>query len=335
MPDPSGLAGLTFLRPEALLLVPLSLLALVVRAFWRRRFYVALPTAALVPPRAWRPTVLRRLPLLIGLAAIAATALGLAEPVVPHATADLQSRGIDIVLVMDLSSSMNTEMAGTATSPSPDAPKGPTRLDRTREALRSFINSRHGDRLGLVVFSNYAYVVSPLTLEREYLLRYLDIVDNQILRNEAMTAIGDGIDMGAFLLTRQAEDRRRSKVIVVFTDGERNYGRDPVASLADADRAGIRVHLVGVDLDEQIKDRPAVQGLIAAVRGYGGRYYEADTVRQLRTAWTELDQLEKSVVVSRVHVNNVLAYHWFALGAAALLAAALAINALPFFNEAT
>ncbi len=333
MPDPGSLAGLTLLRPEALLLVPLSLLALVVRAVWRRRYYVALPTAALVPPHAWRPTALRRLPLVVGMGAIAATAVALAEPVVPHTTADLRSRGIDIVLVMDLSSSMNTEMAGTSSSP--DVPKGPTRLDRTREALRAFINSRHGDRLGLVVFSNYAYVVSPLTLEREYLLRYLDIVDNQILRNEAMTAIGDGIDMGTFLLTRQADDSRRGKVIVVFTDGERNYGRDPLESLADADRSGIRVHLVGVDLDEQIKDRPTVQGLIAAVRRYGGRYYEADTVRQLRTAWTELDQLETSVVVSQVHVNNVQVYHWFALGAAALLAAALAINALPFFNEAT
>jgi Ca-activated chloride channel family protein len=332
VPDPGVLASLTLLRPEALLLVPLSLLAIVVRVLWKRRFYMALPTAGLLPARAWRPSVLRRLPLVIGLAAIAATAVALAEPVVPHTTADLQSRGIDIVLVMDLSSSMNTEMAGTT---SPDGPKGPTRLDRTRDALRSFINSRHGDRLGLVVFSNYAYVVSPLTLEREYLLRYLDIVDNQILRNEAMTAIGDGIDMGAFLLTRQAADRRRGKVIVVFTDGERNYGRDPMDALADADQAGIRVHLVGVDLDEQIKDRPAVQGLIAAVRGYGGRYYEADTVRQLRTAWTELDELEKSVVVSQVHVNNVPVYHWFALGGAALLSLALALNAIPFFSEAT
>lgn len=332
MLDPAALAGLTLLRPEALLLVPLSLLAIVVRALWRRRFYIALPTAGFLPARAWRPSALRRLPLVIGVAAIAATAVALAEPVVPHATADLQSRGIDIVLVMDLSSSMNTEMAGTN---SPDGPKGPTRLDRTRDALRSFINSRHGDRLGLVVFSNYAYVVSPLTLEREYLLRYLDIVDNQILRNEAMTAIGDGIDMGSFLLTRQAADRRRGKVIVVFTDGERNYGRDPMDSLADADRVGIRVHLVGVDLDEQIKDRPAVQGLISAVRGYGGRYYEADTVRQLRTAWTELDELEKSVVVSQVHVNNVPVYHWFALGGVVLLSLALALNAIPFFNEAT
>ncbi|MEZ5289351.1 MAG: VWA domain-containing protein, partial [Vicinamibacterales bacterium] len=243
------------------------------------------------------------------------------------------SLGIDIVLVLDLSSSMNTEMAGNATGP--DAPKGPTRLDRTKEALRAFINSRHGDRVGMVVFSNYAYVVSPLTLDRQYLLDYLDIVDGQILRNEAMTAIGDGIDMAAFLLNKQAPGEKRGKVIVLFTDGERNYGRDPIESLAEANVHGIRVHLVGVDLDEQTKDRPTVQALVGAIRRQGGRYYEADTVRQLRRAYTELDTLEKSVVVSRTHVTNEPVYHWFAIGGVLLIGLALAVNAVPFFNEMT
>jgi Ca-activated chloride channel family protein len=332
VPDLTGLAGLNLLRPWALTLMPASLVLIVVRALWRRRRFVSLPTTHLLPLQGFTPSIFRRLPLLFGLAGIAATAVALAEPVIPHSTANLQSLGIDIVLVMDLSSSMNTEMGGTG---SPDAPKGPTRLDRTKAALRAFINSRHGDRLGMVVFSNYAYVVSPLTLDREYLLRYLEIVDNQILRNEAMTAIGDGIDMGAFLLNKQSSDTRRSKVIIVFTDGERNYGRDPMESLAEANAANIRVHLVGVDLDEQIKERPAVQALIAAVRTYGGRYYEADTMRELRTAYSELDTLEKSLVVSETHVANDPVYHWFALAAVAFIGVALALNAIPFFNEMT
>jgi len=95
------------------------------------------------------------------------------------------------------------------------------------------------------------------------------------------------------------------------------------------------VHLVGVDLDEQIKERPAVQALISAVRSYGGRYYEADTMRELRTAYSELDTLEKSLVVSQTHVANDPVYHWFALAAVALIGMALAINAIPFFNEMT
>ena len=330
--DWSRVASLTLQQPWALALVPASLVALIVRAFWRRRRYLVLPTAHLMPATAFRPSVFRRLPLLFGLAGIAATAVALADPVVPHSTEDLQSLGIDIMLVLDLSSSMNAEMAGSSTSP--DGPKGPTRLDVTRQALRSFINSRHGDRLGMVVFSNYAYVVSPLTLDRDYLLRYLDIIDGQILRNEAMTAIGDGIDMGAFVLSKQS-DRHRTKVIVVFTDGERNYGRDPLESLADANRADIRVHIIGVDLDEKIKERPAVQGLITAVRQHGGRYYEADNAAELRRAYTSLDALEKSLVISETHLANEPVYHWFALGAVALIGAALLLNAIPFFNEMT
>jgi Ca-activated chloride channel family protein len=330
--DVTGLSSLALQQPWALAIVPASLVAFVVRALWRRRRYLTLPTAHLLPPTAYRPSRIRRLPLLFGALGIASTAVALADPVVPHSTEDLQSLGIDIMLVLDLSSSMNAEMA--ATSATPDGPKGPTRLDVTRQALRSFISSRHGDRLGMVVFSNYAYVVSPLTIDRDYLLRYLDLIDGQILRNEAMTAIGDGIDMGAFVLGRQS-DRRRTKVIVVFTDGERNYGRDPLESIAEASRADIRVHVIGVDLDEQIKERPAVQALIGAVRRHGGRYYEADNAIELRRAYTSLDALEKSLVISQTHVSNEPVYHWFALAAVALIGVALLLNAIPFFNEMT
>jgi hypothetical protein len=206
----------------------------------------------------------------------------------------------------------------------------PTRLDVTRQALRSFINSRHGDRLGMVVFSNYAYVVSPLTLDRDYLLRYLDIIDGQILRNEAMTAIGDGIDMGAFVLSKQS-DRHRTKVIVVFTDGERNYGRDPLESLADANRADIRVHIIGVDLDEKIKERPAVQGLITAVRQRGGRY---GPTTQRNCAPTPRSTRSKSLVISETHLANepcITGLRW----GSPLIRAALLLNAMPFFNEMT
>ncbi|MCC7126219.1 MAG: VWA domain-containing protein, partial [Acidobacteria bacterium] len=286
----------------------------------------------LLPARAWRPSALRRLPIAFALAAVASIAVALAEPVIPHTRSTIESLGIDIVLVMDLSSSMSTEMGGT--SP-PGAPPAPTRLDVTRQALKTFVSARHGDRLGMVVFSNYAYVVSPLTVDKEYVLRYLDIVDNQILRNEAMTAIGDGIDMATFLLERQNRDTRRTKVIVVFTDGERNYGRDPIESIADASARGIRVHLVGLDLDEQLKEREGVQALIAAVRRQGGRYYEADTVRELRAASAALDGLEKSLVTTRAHVTNQPVHHWFALLAVTLICSALLLNALPFFSERT
>ena len=108
------------------------------RAFWRRRRYLVLPTAHLMPATAFRPSVFRRLPLLLGLAGIAATAVALADPVVPHSTEDLQSLGIDIMLVLDLSSSMNAEMAGTAwTSPVMPCVRSSTAATATASAWSS------------------------------------------------------------------------------------------------------------------------------------------------------------------------------------------------------
>jgi Ca-activated chloride channel family protein len=327
-----ALGDVVLQQPVALWLLAALPLPFVARAIWRRRHYLVLPTAAVLPPDAFRPSPFRRMPALLVVAAIGCIAIALADPVIPHSSAELQSIGIDIVLVMDLSSSMNIEMGGDpATLYTQHRAKLPTRLERTKAAIRAFIDRRHGDRLGLVVFSNYAYVVSPLTMERSYILRYLDIVDGQILKSESMTAIGDGIDMASFLLARQSIPKR-GKVVVVFTDGERNYGRDPLESLADADRSGIRVHLIGVDLDKQIKGRPAVQQLIAEVQRYGGRYYEADTVTRLRTAYSELDRLERTPLTTRVRVTNESVYQWFVFPAVVLLGMALLLNAVPWFT---
>ena len=306
--------------------MPASLLVLVVRALWRRRRYVSLPTAHLLPAAAY-PAVHRPPPAAACSAwpGIAATAVALAEPVVPHSTEDLQSLGIDIMLVLDLSSSH--ERRDGRASASPDGPKGPTRLDRTRQRPAPFINSRHGDRLGMVVFSNYAYVVSPLTLDRDYLLRYLDIVDDQILRNEAMTAIGDGIDMGAFVLNKQSE-RHAAQQGDHRVHGWRAELRARSDGVAGRSR---RRRISGCTWSAWISTSRSRSGrrcrrLISAVRRLWrpllrGRHRDA---RAAHAPTTALDTLEKSLVVSQTHLANDPVYHWFALAAVALIGMALA-----------
>ena len=83
-------------------------------------------------------------------------------------------------------------------------PPSKTRLEATRDAIKTFVGRRVDDRIGLVVFSDNAYVVSPLTFDHRYLVRYIDMVDNQILRGEGMTAIGEGLALSTDLLARQA-----------------------------------------------------------------------------------------------------------------------------------
>ena len=179
--------------------------------------------------------------LLIGLILLGAALL---DPVIPYSEAEVQSHGLDIVIALDLSSSMQEQMERTPpprtlqnlTFTNQDVraarPPGKTRLEATKDAIKAFVRRRRDDRIGLVVFSDNAYVVSPLTFDHEYLIRYIDLVDNQILRGEGMTAIGEGLALSDYLLFRQAASGgRRNQVVVLFTDGENNTGREPLEVL--------------------------------------------------------------------------------------------------------
>jgi Ca-activated chloride channel family protein len=341
------MTGMAFLRPGFAWALPAALLLLLLWHLFRRRRFVASTTVRWLDPVLARPSPLRRLPAAAVAAALGLVSVALMEPVLPLAEVEVRSQGLDIALVLDLSSSMQEVMGrrrpartlADLTFTDRDRltmdTAGRTRLETTKQALRDFIASRRDDRIGLVVFSDHPYVVSPLTLDYDALLHYVALVDDQILRGEGMTAIGDGLAAANDLLARQGGGAGRRKVAVVFTDGEYNVGRDPVDVLADSSAAGYRVHLVGVDLEEEIKDKPAVRRLIQTVRRYGGQYYDADTERELRAASAAIDALEKGPLTSKAYVRQAPVFHWFALPAAALIVAGLALRSLPYFANFT
>src|SRR6185436_19477048 len=178
--------------------------------------------------------------------AIAAAFAGLAimQPVIPYSQADLQSKGLDIVLLLDLSSSMQEDMGSGQNRTTSTLGTGRTRMDAVKDAVKTFIKTRRDDRIGLVVFSDNPYVISPLTFDHEYLLHYIDFVDDKLLQGEGQTAIGDGLALSDYVLSRQATPSSRGhQVVVLFTDGESNRGREPVEVLKEAKDAGIRVHV--------------------------------------------------------------------------------------------
>ena len=183
----------------------------------------------------------------------------------------------------------------------------------------------------MVVFSDHAYVVSPLTFDKEHLFGYFNLIDPSTLFGEGMTAIGDGVDMAVFLLNRQSTAETRNKTIIVFTDGNSNMGRDPVQSVGDASAAGIHLHIVGVDLDEERKRHPEVGQLIAAVRQAGGRYYAASSMADLEAASRSLDQVETGLLTTKTYTRNEPIVQWWALASLALLLAALALRVVPTF----
>jgi Ca-activated chloride channel family protein len=375
--------------PENLWLLPIALAVILLLRAVRRRPFAAFPLAALLMPARFRASRLRHLPTFVAAAALPLIAVALTEPVLPYAQGQMTSRGLDIVLVLDLSLSMQELMGqpgvmppiARATTPPPDysqysvnvdqygtyrmapapgasaavdhsgnghasaasramappaAPTRATRLETTKRALIEFIQRRRDDRIGLVVFSEHAYLISPMTFDHESLTQYVALVDDKILPGEAMTAIGDGVTLASSLLERQSQSQRSgNQVIVVFTDGENNSGVDPLAALDAADAVGTRVHIVAVDLQEVIRKRPAVQALMNAVLHHGGRYFSVEGAGQLRAASMTIDSLEKGLVLQTEYIRNRPVYDYFAIPAIVLLAGSLVFRAVPYFIDLT
>ena len=316
---------------------------------WRvkRRFVASTTVRWLAAPR-YRASWIRRLPRAVLAIAVVLLGCALMEPVLPYSQAEITSRGLDIVIALDLSSSMLEEMGRvrpprtfqnlTFTARDSAAPARPvqTRLTATKDAIKSFVASRRDDRIALVVFSDNAYVVSPLTFDHEYVVRYVDLIDDQLLRNEGMTAIGDGLALSNHVLARESSGAdRRNQVVILFTDGENNKGRDPLEVIRESNAANIRVHMVGVDLEEDVRNKPQVQRLFQSVGRYGGRYFNANTARDLEIASRTLDQIEKGVLVSRPFVRDAPVYGWFAVPALVCLAVGMALRVVPFFIDYT
>src|SRR5262249_8296402 len=188
---------------------------------WRLRWRYAAFTAVLPAMKRYRASQIRRAPFIILALAAAFTGLAVMQPVIPYSQADLTSRGLDIALLIDLSSSMQEEMgSGQARATTTVVTNGRTRMDAVKDAVRAFIRMRRDDRIGLVVFSDNPYVISPLTFDHQYLLHYVDFIDDKILQGEGQTAIGDGLALSNYMLSRQATATSRGhQVIVLFTDG--------------------------------------------------------------------------------------------------------------------
>jgi Ca-activated chloride channel homolog len=315
----------------------LAALAAVVVVKWRVRWRFAAFTSIL-PTRhsPYRASLFRRLPFAVLAVAAALAGLALMQPVIPYSQTDLSSKGLDIVLLLDLSSSMQEEMGSGQALKTTTVAGGRTRMDAVKDAVKTFIRTRRDDRIGLVVFSDNPYVISPLTFDHEYLLHYIDFVDDKLLQGEGQTAIGDGLALSDYVLSRQATPTSRGhQMVVLFTDGESNRGREPVEVLKEAKDAGIRVHVVGVDLEMDVKEKPAVQMLVAAVEDAGGRYFNADSERDLIAASRTIDSIEKGLLVSRVYVRDVPVYQWFAIPSLVTLALALGLRAIPYFVDQT
>ncbi|HLA64782.1 MAG TPA: VWA domain-containing protein, partial [Rhodothermales bacterium] len=227
---------MTFAAPFwliGLLLVPLFVLALRRRARPPGPAYPVASDAAAMA-RTWAVR-LRGLPVALRLAALALALVAMARPQRPDVDATRGAEGIDIVLVLDASSSMTA------------ADFFPTRYEAAKDVAAEFIRGRRDDRIGLVVFAGEAFTAAPLTLDHDFVLRTLrpsltEVTAGMMAGN---TAIGTAIATATARL-RDGEGER-GRVVVLLTDGENNAGAiDPQTAAEAAAALGVRVYTIGV-----------------------------------------------------------------------------------------
>ncbi len=346
----------------ALLAVPLVLAVWAWRAS-RRRPAVALPTAhrleAITP--TWR-TRLRWLPAACLLAAAAALIVSLAHPQEGRRKTLIDSEGIAIELVVDLSGSMRAMDFKIDGQPV-------DRLTAVKRVASNFMRGdgedlagRSTDLVGLVTFARYADAVSPLTLDHAFVIDGLE--DAQIVndRNEDGTALGDGL--GLALERLQALDTKRktaksgetaSKVVILLTDGENNSGvLDPLAAAELAQAIGVRVYTIGVGTHGTAPVPRVMPFTGRTVTHYapvsidedtltqmaettGGAYFRATDTESLAGVYARIDELEKVKLEERFETDlrELAVDSWGRLPpvlgiAAGLLAAGVLLDFLVF-----
>lgn len=279
---------MTFDAPWLLVLVPV-VLALAALRVWRPARRPALAVAEAGPAieaarvttwriRArWVPAGLRVLALLLLVLALARPRQGLALEVIPE-------EGIDIVVALDVSSSMVER-----------TPDGVTRLEAAKTVIEDFVGGLEGDRIGLVVFQSRAVAMSPLTLDHEAIGRAVEEMSPGLVPDG--TAIGLGLAESLNLLR---ESPARSRVVVLLTDGQNNAGEvTPVAAADLASVLGIRVYTVGF-LAAPGDPRNIDAAMLAEIaEKTGARTFDAATGEELAQAYDEIGRLERSLIGER------------------------------------
>jgi Ca-activated chloride channel family protein len=305
-----------FLDPQFLWL----LLVLPVIAFWlgrRGRVAGIEYSSAAVAREVARETRSRagRILVLFPLLAAALFILGLARPQLRHGTTEEEASGIDIMLAVDVSGSMQSldyKVNGQSAS----------RIDTVRAAVSKFIDARPDDRVGLLEFSAEPYLVSPLTLDHDWLHQGLERVNTGTIPDG--TALGDAIAMG---VNRLRDQPAKSKVMVLLTDGCNNMGRlSPILAAEAAKALGIKIYTIGAGVRGEapfpMKDDlgnthivmvPAdvdedTLGKIAQMTG--GQFFRATDTEKLDDTYAQIDRMEKTTrkVKKYEHVSELFAW---------------------------
>ncbi len=301
-----------------LLVIPLYLAWYI----WRRKTsHPTMQVSTLQPLEGTKPTLrvwLRHLPLALRLAAVALAIVVLARPQSTSSYSDSNTEGIDIVISLDISGSMEA------------LDFRPNRLEAAKNVAVKFISGRQNDNIGLVIFAGESFTQCPLTTDHSVLINLFQDVRTQML--DGGTAIGMGL---ATAVSRIKESKAKSKVIILLTDGVNNSGAiSPEKAAELAHTFGIRVYTIGVGTigtapfsvqtpfgvktqEVEVKiDEPLLRNIAEST---GGKYFRATDNKSLEAIYAEIDQLEKTIMEVRHYTQHTDEYFPFAVAILLLL----------------
>ena len=302
------------------------LLLLLLPAFWLvARTRQRRPPATLIIPSArllagvpvTRRQRLRWIPAALRLVGIALLLGALARPQIGRASSRVPAQGIDVVIALDVSGSMDD----------PGLSSG-SKLDGAKQAIKQFIDTRKSDRVGLVIFESQARVISPLTLDYNALDQLVDQMHNGLLPDG--TAIGLGITEAINLLR---SSQARSRVIILATDGENNqYAVEPETAAQIAAQLHMKLYTIGLLAQGETPQTTEIdeKNMQKWAQMTGGFYGRAQTEDDLQRIFQTISKLE----TSRIEQSHYTIYDdlesWLVVPGLALLAAEVALSATVF-----
>ena len=238
--------------------------------------------------------------------------LGLSRPRMIESLQEKNIEIIDIVLVIDISSSMlATDFQ-------------PNRLEVVKKTAKDFINQRKGDRLGILVFAGESFIQCPLTIDNEVLLSLMSEI-KVAQQSYDGTAIGMAI---ANATNRLRNSDAKSKVMILLSDGSNNAGElDPNTAADLAKQFGIKIYTIGAGTNQDVSFIPGrgyirneidEETLKAIAKQTGGQYFRATNTEGLKEIYSTINALERTEVEIKVFTQYRELYGWLFIPALAL-----------------
>lgn len=269
-------------------------------------------------PSTWRTNLLH-VPFVLRILSFVLIVIILARPQTDNAWKQSETEGIDIMMVMDVSTSMLAEDLR------------PNRIEAAKQVATEFISGRPNDNIGLTIFAGEAFTQCPMTVDHAALLNMFKNVSCELPARGMIddgTAIGMGI---ASAVTRLRSSKAKSKVVILLTDGANNKGDISPLTAADiAKQCGVRVYTIAVGKEDgvapypyplpgggvhyvnmPVEVDPATLQQIARVTG--GLFYRAESNQKLKQIYADIDKLEKTKLQVKRYSRHYDAYQPFVM----------------------